>query len=109
MNILDLMPYISLAISIITLGTLVRTVMTSGEKALAKRIDEIEDEQEAHDRRIQAVEAEFKHLPDRDSQHRIEINMEKLNGRLDTLTESLKPIRANGDLLNQLLREQVKK
>jgi hypothetical protein len=51
----------------------------------------------------------MKHLPTRESQHRIELNMAEINGRLDVLNESLKPIRANAELVNDLLREQVKK
>ena len=78
------------------------------DKSFDERTTKVESKLVEHDRRIQTVEGEIKHLPTREAQHQIEIGLEKINGRLDTLAESLKPIRANGEMLNDLLREQVK-
>lgn len=108
MDLAVIMPWIGAVISIITLLTLLKNMLSSGEKALDTRLTKAEDKLVQYDRRIQAIEGEMKHLPDRDSQHRIELNMEKINGRLDTLNETLRPIKANGELLNELLKEQAK-
>lgn len=96
-------------ISIITAGTLIRNLLLSGEKKLEERVKRVEDKTGKHEALLAALENDMKHLPDRESQHRIEINMEKMNGRLDVLNEALKPIKANAELVNDLLREQVKK
>ncbi|MCT7668212.1 DUF2730 domain-containing protein [Shinella kummerowiae] len=82
--------------------------IANAEKNTDERLTKVEGKLVEHDRRIQTVEGEIKHLPTREAQHQIEIGLEKINGRLDTLAESLKPIRANGEMLNDLLREQVK-
>lgn len=107
--------YVSLALGIIAIFGHVKVWMNSGEKELTKDVTAIKAENEArerklieHDRRIQSIESDMKHLPDRESQHRLELALEKVNGRLDTLNETLKPIKANGEAMNELLLERAK-
>ncbi|MDP9590108.1 UNVERIFIED_ORG: hypothetical protein J2W19_002664 [Shinella zoogloeoides] len=111
--------YVNTALASLALLGHLKGYFSSGEKTLAERLasidkkmDERQTKAEAklveYDRRIQTVEGEIKHLPTRDAQHQLEISLEKINGRLDTLVESLKPIKHNGEMLGELLREQVK-
>lgn len=109
MNILELTPYLALAISAITLIGLIKNNLTSGEKRLA-------EEQEGHetklidlDRRVQAIESDIKHLPDREMTHRLEINLERLSSQVATLNERVKPIAATNERMMELLMEQGKK
>lgn len=102
----DWLGLISLLISV---GTSIVLFVGSGSKKNAERLDKQEIRLGEHDRLIQKIVGELEHLPNRDSLHRLEMNMEKLNARLDVFAESLKPIRNNTELLNDLLREQVKK
>ncbi|TCP88931.1 hypothetical protein C8J31_102100 [Rhizobium sp. PP-CC-2G-626] len=60
-------------------------------------------------RRTQALEGEMKHMPDRDMAHRLELTMEKISGRLDTLDERVKPIAATSVRLQEYLLEQAEK
>lgn len=119
MSTAEILLYLNTALASIAILGHAKGFFSSGEKNLFERIaamdksfDErttkVEGKLVEHDRRIQTVEGEIKHLPTREAQHQIEIGLEKINGRLDTLAESLKPIRANGEMLNDLLREQVK-
>lgn len=108
MNVLDFAPYISLAISIITLGTLIKNNLTSGEKELVAKSVKTENKLVEYDRRIQALESELKHLPDRDTTHRLEISLMEIAGRLNTLDERLKPIAATSGRLQEFLLEQAK-
>ncbi|WP_320202454.1 DUF2730 family protein [Agrobacterium rosae] len=118
--------YVSLALGVIAIFGHVKVWMNSGEKELTKDVTAIKAEHAAsvaalktenesherklieHDRRIQSIESDMKHLPDRESQHRLELALEKVNGRLDTLNETLKPIKANGEAMNELLIERAK-
>ncbi|WP_440410651.1 DUF2730 family protein [Neorhizobium petrolearium] len=109
MSLPEILQYLTLALSIIALLGHGKNFFSSGEKSLTERTSKAEKTIIDHDRRIQTLEGEMKHLPSRESQHRIELNMAEINGRLDVLNESLKPIRANAELVNDLLREQVKK
>lgn len=111
--------YVNTALASLALLGHLKGYFSSGEKTLAERLSSIDkkmDERQTkaeaklveYDRRIQTVEGEIKHLPTREAQHQLEISLEKINGRLDTLVESLKPIKHNGEMLGELLREQVK-
>lgn len=115
MNAGDMIPYVSLALGTIALLGHLKVWMNSGEKELTKDVAALKRETEGHetklislDRRVQSVESDMKHLPDRESQHRLELALEKVNGRLDTLNETLKPIKANGEAMNELLLERAK-
>lgn len=118
MTTAEILLYLNTGLASIAILGHAKGFFSSGEKNLIERIaalDKSSDERTTklesklveHDRRIQTVEGEIKHLPTREAQHQIEIGLEKINGRLDTLAESLKPIRANGEMLNDLLRVQV--
>lgn len=108
MNILDLTPYLALALSAIAVLTQLKTILSSGEKKLEERMVKAEDTLIKHDRRIQTIEGDMKHLPDRETTHRLEIAMERISGRLDTIDEKLKPIKSTGDMLTELLLDQAK-
>lgn len=111
----DMMPYVSLALGVIAILGHLKVWFNSGEKELTTQVAALKADAEIrekklieHDRRIQSVESDMKYLPDRESQHRLELALEKVNGRLDTLNETLKPIKANGEALNDLLLERAK-
>ncbi|MCI9864894.1 DUF2730 family protein [Rhizobium skierniewicense] len=115
MTTAEITVYVSLALGVIAIFGHVKVWMNSGEKELTKEVAAVKAEGDSHerkliehDRRIQAIESDMKHLPDRESQHRLELALEKVNGRLDTLNETLKPIKANGEAMNELLIERAK-
>ncbi len=100
---------VALALSSLNLIAHVRTMMSQGEKKLDERLSKVEAKLVEHDRRVQAIEGELKHLPDRDMAHRLELAVEKMSGRLDTMAETMKPIRAATERMNALLLEQAQK
>lgn len=123
----EILTYVVFANAAITLGTAVYSFMTSpASKAmaavekLAKTIEtERSDQKLANEAvvarlqlvesRVQRVEATIEHLPDRDSAHRLELAVEKLNGRIETLDERLKPVAAIADRMQEILLEQAKR
>lgn len=109
MDLQIIMPWIAAALSFSSLASQLYVVFTSPSKKNAEDIVGIRRNQAEHDRRIQRMEDEMKHLPDRETTHRLELLMEKMSGRLDTVDEKLKPIQALGDRLNEVLLEQAKK
>lgn len=60
----------------------------SGAAQTAK-IKEIETKVISHDRRIQHVEGELKHLPTQRDVQELTVSVERLNGRLNTLETEL--------------------
>lgn len=109
MDIAPLLPWVSAAISAATLLALAKSYFSSGEKGLDARLKTAEKTLIDHDRRVQTIEGEMRHLPDRDSAHRLELTMEKISGRLDTLDERLKPIAHTSGRLQEFLLEQAQK
>ena len=100
---------IGLIFSTMNLMILIKNLLSAGEKKIDERVQKAEAKLVDLDRRVQNVEGELGHLPKATALHELELNMEKLNAQIAVLTESLKPIRANAELINDLLREQVKK
>lgn len=120
MDLSVVMPWIAAALSIIALGTQLKAILTSGEKKVEERVTKVEAKLVEYDRRIQSLESDMKHLPDRDTTHRLEMTMtkimgrldaqdEKLAGRFDAMDERLKPIQAIGERLQDVLVEQARK
>lgn len=109
MTTAEISQYLGLALAVIALLAHAKGYFSSGEKTLSARMDKAESKLIEHDRRIQSTESEIQHLPDRDMAHRLELAVEKMSGRLDTMAETLKPIRATTERMNELLMEQGKR
>ena len=104
---------------VISIAGSIYAFMTSGSKTNSGKISGMERKLIEHDRRIQTVEDEIKHLPDIDTAHELQLGMTrlagqldaqygKLSGRLDTLNEKLKPIEGIADRLQEFLLERAK-
>lgn len=120
----DLGRWLSLALSLVALGTVVWNWLASGgAKALAEvralreevRVAEHEAASRASvrlaqiEQRLLKMEGDLAHLPDREQTHRLELAVERLSGRLDTLDERLKPVGAVADRLQEYLLDQAAK
>ena len=114
MDLSVIMPWVLAAITIFNFLGLLKGWLSSGEKALAEEVAEVkktlgDDVATAkktlveHDRRIQTIEGEIKHLPDRDTTHRMELAMAEISGNLNVMAERLKPIEAIGERLQNTL------
>lgn len=99
----NLAPWVSLVLSLIALGSIVYGWFTSGEKTNAAALtkyrdsqaavmDEVDNRLDDHDRRIQTVETEMKHLPDKDSVVELKLAMADLKGTVGRLDESLNSV-----------------
>lgn len=100
---------VALLLSSLNLIAHVRTMLSQGEKKLDERLTKSEHKLIEHDRRIQTLESEMKHLPDRETAHKLELALSQISGRLDTLDERLKPIAATSGRLQEFLLEQAQK
>lgn len=109
MDLAIIMPWIGAILSILALGGQVKTILSSGERKLEERVTKVELKLVEHDRRVQTVESEMKHLPDRETAHSLQLAMERIVGRLDTMDERLRPIAATNHRLQEYLLEQAKK
>ncbi|MEN5278713.1 DUF2730 family protein [Brucella sp. TWI432] len=102
MDLAPLVPWLSLIALLISVGTSITTLLTSGAKRNASTLID-------HERRLLAIENDMKHLPDRDAQHRMELALTEMSGRFVALEEKLKPIALTSERLHELLLEQARK
>uniref|UniRef100_A0A7C1SX08 DUF2730 family protein n=1 Tax=Agrobacterium albertimagni TaxID=147266 RepID=A0A7C1SX08_9HYPH len=82
------LPWVSGLISIITLLTLLKNILSSGEKKLGEDLSEAKKTLIAHDRRIQFVEGEIKHLPNKDTVNKLQVDMTELKGDIALIAKS---------------------
>ena len=105
----SVLPWVSGLISVITLLTLLKNILSSGEKELDVRLKAVEAKLIEQDRRVQTIEGEMKHLPDRDAQHRMELQLAEMNGKFAALEERLRPIAQVSIRLQEFMLEQANK
>lgn len=102
-------PWLGLALSAIALLTALKGWISSGEKKNTSDIADLQKDLSAVTTRVQTIEGDLRHLPDRDATHRLELALSEMNGRLSSMDERLKPVAAIGERLQELLMQQVKK
>ncbi|WP_273792392.1 DUF2730 domain-containing protein [Brucella anthropi] len=110
LNLQLLMPWLAAIIAIANAGTSFYRWMNKPADRNAEILAEVNARQLAFDRRLQAIEDELKHRPDVESIHKIELLLERMTGRLDsidgrfdTFDEKLKPIKAATERMNEVL------
>jgi hypothetical protein len=79
---------LSLALNSINLIAQLRTILSSGEKKLDERLKAVEHKQLTDAERIQVVEAEIKHMPDRESVQQLQINVAEMKVQLSVMIKS---------------------
>ena len=78
-----------------------------GEKAskdyvaeLAKKVDVVED-------KVSIIQNDLRHLPDKDTTHRLEFALGKMESEMGRLNERMKPIASMADRMQEALIEKV--
>lgn len=71
MDVVAIVPYLSAAALLISIGTAISTVVNAGAKANGKTLAD-------HEKRIQAVETELRHLPDRAMVHDLQLTLKDI-------------------------------
>ncbi|OLF81261.1 hypothetical protein AWH62_00880 [Maricaulis sp. W15] len=74
--------------TLLSIGSIVYTWLTATGRANGAKLDEHGAALVDHDRRIQAVEAELKHLPTKEDVAEVKLAISELNGRLGRIEES---------------------
>lgn len=111
----EISQYLGLALAVIALLGHLKTFTSSGERALEKRIDSLEKEKMPglektavnHDRRIQRVEDELKHLPDKDTVVELRLALTELKGTVNTLGETVGSVSRTVHRIDDYLRQKA--
>lgn len=94
----------TLALLISAASVILVWVKSPGE-AVARRLKEVSDSLKGHDRRIQAVEHEIKHLPTSDDFRKLQITVTKLEGDMKRIEEGVGLINHTVRRIDDYLRE----
>ncbi|RJF70887.1 DUF2730 family protein [Rhodopseudomonas palustris] len=76
-------------------------------KASKEHTDVLQKRVELIDKRVTTVESELKHLPDKDTTHRLEIALKDLGIEVGRMAERIKPVAAMADRIQEALVEKV--
>jgi len=79
---------ISLALNGINLLTQFRTMLSSGEKKLDERLGRVEDKLTKQEQRLQETEAEIRHMPDKETVQKLQIDMAEMKVQLTAMVKS---------------------
>lgn len=116
MNGEELKTWLAVILGALALLGHLKGYFSSGEKQLSDNLKsamtafvEAKEQIEDHERRIQTIETEMRHLPDSESQHRIELNLKDVSNRIDVLAERLEPLAAVTVRLQTYLLDQAKR
>ncbi len=86
---MDIKDWLGALALIVSLMTTVYAWMTSKAKANSEHLKMVDSKLVEHDRRIQSVESELKHLPDKDDVNELKLAIAELRGTVGRLDESL--------------------
>lgn len=88
MSAAEISQYLGLVLAVIAILGHAKGYFSSGEKTLTARVDKVETKLVEYDRRIQGVEGELKHLPDKDTVNKLQIDMTDLKGQIALIAKS---------------------
>lgn len=91
----------------IGLANLLYTAISNRRKADSEVVARLFERLDDSDRRITTLESDIKHVPDKDGMHAIQNTVTELAGKVEVLTERLKPVTAMATRLQDALIEKV--
>lgn len=108
MNLIDLKDPAYVIIMLFTFGVTLYNWLTAGSRNNGTALAEVAENIEKLDRRISKIEGEMNHLPDKDSQHQLELHMVELLGDMKTMAESQKNTTRTVSRMEEFLLQQGK-
>ncbi|MBZ0164580.1 MAG: DUF2730 domain-containing protein [Notoacmeibacter sp.] len=105
MDLAAIIPWVTAALAVIALLGHAKTFFGSGAKENATAISSLKTTVVAHDRRIQSVEQELRHLPSKDDVNDLKLSLSDVKGSIGRLDESVtgvnRAVRRVEDYLNK--------
>lgn len=88
MDLAPLIPWLSAAALIISLGTSVVALLNTGTRRNGDQITALQKVVNDQDRRISSIENELKHLPDKEVVHRLELTLSEMKSDIVKIAAS---------------------
>lgn len=100
----DLPPWIAIALSF---GALLRAHFGARSKEVDLRIGVLTSKLDLVEDRVTIVENDLKHLPDKETTHRLELSIAEMRTEMRGLSEKMKPLGAIADRIQDAVMEKV--
>jgi predicted nucleic acid-binding Zn-ribbon protein len=104
----ELKDWLSVIATAVSLAALLYTFVTRSGKEANEKVAALSEKVETVEDRIARVEGELKGVPDRDSVHKMQIEMVAMRGSIDVLAERLKPVLAITNRMQEAMIEERK-
>lgn len=108
MTLSDLSPVISGIGGLLGIVSIVYTWITARSRVNGEEIKVLRERSQEHDRRIDRIEKDIEHLPDRNHAHSMQVELAQMRGEIQLLAERLKPVAAISERLQEFLLEEAK-
>ncbi|EFO30948.1 conserved hypothetical protein [Roseibium sp. TrichSKD4] len=93
--------WIAITASVFALGTAIWNHLTHRSRDNSKKVEDLSN-------RVQIIETEFRHMPDADAVHKLELSLAKMSGELSTVLEQIKSIQRTNKRIEDYLMEKSK-
>jgi hypothetical protein len=104
----DLSPVISGIGGLLGIISIAYTWITARSRVNGEEIKVLRERSVEHDRRIDRIEKDIEHLPDRNHAQTMQLELAQMSGEIRILAERLKPVTAISERLQEFLLEEAK-
>ena len=94
LNISPIVVWVVALSQLLTFGLTIWGLLASGSRANAKKLEEHGKRLDGHEGRLASVEQTARSLPDPEDLHKLDLSIEKLQGRIETMSAVLERVEA---------------
>jgi len=105
-EVAGLIPWLTMAALALGIGNSIWAVMTRGAVQTAGEVAEHDRTLVDHDRRIQAVEGEIKHMPSKDKITELLVSLTEVRGKLEAFDSELSSVNRTVNRIEDYLRSR---
>ena len=98
--------WLGLIALLISVGSAVYAFVTARSKTNSERLDAIDKRLGGHADRIQNLESEVKHLPNKDEVNNLQLSLTRMEGAVAVLTERIEGIGGTVTRIDSYLRKE---
>lgn len=106
MDLQSLVPWLGAAVGV---ASLLYTIFSNRGKAAEARVVTLETRITLLEKAVTAVQGDLEHVPGKDTSHRLEMAIQRIEGSVAVMEERLKPIASISERLQEILLEQAKR
>jgi len=105
----DLKDYAGFIAVCISIGSTFWMWLTAGSRSNTEELRKVGETLDDHDRRIQGVEQEIRHMPDRETVHRLELTMKDMQAQIAAMAASAEATERTARRVEQFLIDRANK